>query len=409
MAASLGKGARTRACPDHSGVISPDLGDDPTDTPGLSSQEPSSEPLAGEEWRRSWPPPSYWIKVGLALIGAVVALFLLGLLRGTLLVVLASFVLAIGFQPAIGWFERRGMRRGLGLALVLMSFLVIFGVLAALAVPLIVTQAGEMLSELPELIERLQAGDGLIARLAGMVDLDRITTEGTSDPVAALEVVGSVAGFAFNFLTVLLVTPYFAMSMPGIKRWLVRLLRPRHREDFLRLLGESTDLIANFIVGNLIVSVIAGVVTWVGLTIIGVPYALALAAWVAITDLIPVLGALLGAAGVAAVSFAQGPEALVWSLLLLFAYQQVENFVIAPRVMNKAVDLSPATVIIALMVGGSLAGLVGALLALPLAALIKVVIEDYVVQDRIDRVRAEVASEQSSGRRRRRGRSRPLP
>ncbi len=347
--------------------------------------------------------------MGLALIGAVVALFLLGLLRGTLLVVLASFVLAIGFQPAIGWFERRGMRRGLGLALVLMSFLVIFGVLAALAVPLIVTQAGEMLSELPELIERLQAGDGLIARLAGMVDLDRITTEGTSDPVAALEVVGSVAGFAFNFLTVLLVTPYFAMSMPGIKRWLVRLLRPRHREDFLRLLGESTDLIANFIVGNLIVSVIAGVVTWVGLTIIGVPYALALAAWVAITDLIPVLGALLGAAGVAAVSFAQGPEALVWSLLLLFAYQQVENFVIAPRVMNKAVDLSPATVIIALMVGGSLAGLVGALLALPLAALIKVVIEDYVVQDRIDRVRAEVASEQSSGRRRWRGRSRPLP
>jgi predicted PurR-regulated permease PerM len=146
------------------------------------------------------------------------------------------------------------------------------------------------------------------------------------------------------------------------------------------------------------------------LTIIGVPYALALAAWVAITDLIPVLGAVLGAVGVAAVAYVEGPEALLWSVVLLVGYQQLENFVIAPRVMNKAVDLSPATVIIALMVGGSLAGLVGALLALPLAALIKIVIQDYVIEDRMEQVRAEVASEQSSGQRRRRGsRSRPLP
>lgn len=363
-----------------------------------------------EPWRENWPPPSYWIKVGLALIGAVVALFLLGILRGILLVILASFVLAIGFQPAIAWFERRGTKRGLGLALVLMSFLVVFGGMLALALPLIVSQAGEMLDELPAFIERLQGGDGLIARLANLIDIERITTEGTADPEAALQFVGSAAGFIFNFLTVLLVTPYFALSMPAMKRWLVRLLRPHHREDFLHLVGESTDLMANFIVGNLIISVIAGVITWVGLTIIGVPYALALAAWVAITDLIPVLGALLGALGVAAVAFMQSPETLIWALLLLIVYQQVENFVIAPRVMNRAVDLSPATVIIALMVGGSLAGLVGALLALPLAALIKIVIQDYVVQERIDQVRSEVANGESVARRPRRKRgARPLP
>jgi predicted PurR-regulated permease PerM len=363
-----------------------------------------------EPWRDNWPPPSYWIKVGLALIGAVVGLFLLWILQGILLLIIASFVLAIGFQPAIAWFERRGMRRGLGLALVLMGFLLVFGGLFALAVPLIISQVAEMLEQLPALIERLQAGDGLVARIAGMIDVEQITAEGTSDPMAAVEVAGSVAGFAFNFLTVLLVTPYFAMAMPAIKRWLVRLLRPVHREDFLRVLGESTDLMANFIVGNLIVSVIAGVVTWVGLSLLGVPYALALAAWVAITDVIPVLGALLGAAGVAAVAIVQSPETLLWSLLLLFAYQQVENFLIAPRVMNKAVDLSPATVIIALMVGGSLAGLVGALLALPLAALIKIVVDDFIVQGRVEQMRAEVANGEGGARRRaRRGRSRPLP
>lgn len=370
----------------------------------------ASDAAEREPWRDNWPPPSYWIKVGLALIGAVVGLFLLWILQGILLLIIASFVLAIGFQPAIAWFERRGMRRGLGLALVLMGFLLVFGGLFALALPLIISQVAEMLEQLPTLIERLQAGDGLVARIAGMIDVEQITAEGTSDPMAAVEVAGSVAGFAFNFLTVLLVTPYFAMAMPAIKRWLVRLLRPVHREDFLRVLGESTDLMANFIVGNLIVSVIAGVVTWVGLSLLGVPYALALAAWVAITDVIPVLGALLGAAGVAAVAIVQSPETLLWSLLLLFAYQQVENFLIAPRVMNKAVDLSPATVIIALMVGGSLAGLVGALLALPLAALIKIVVDDFIVQGRVEQVRAEVANGDGAARRRvRRGRSRPLP
>ena len=375
----------------------------------MTRGEPGAEQET-ESWRDHWPPPSYWIKVGLALIGAVIGLFLIGTLRGILLLIIASFVLAIGFQPAIGWFERRGIRRGLGLALVLMGFLVVFGGLLALAVPLIITQATEIVAELPVVIEQLQQGDGLVARIAGMIDLDQFTATGGTDPATLLDLAGGVAGFVFNFLTVLLVTPYFAMSMPGIKRWLVRLLHPAHREDFLRLLGESTDLMANFIVGNLIVSVIAGVVTWVGLTIIGVPYALALAAWVAITDLIPVLGAVLGAVGVAAVAYVEGPEALLWSVVLLVGYQQLENFVIAPRVMNKAVDLSPASVIIALMVGGSLAGLVGALLALPLAALIKIVIQDYVIADRMEQVRAEVASEQSSGQRRRRGsRSRPLP
>jgi predicted PurR-regulated permease PerM len=362
-----------------------------------------------EPWRENWPPPSYWIKVGIALIGAVVLLFLLGILQGILLVILASFVLAIGFQPAIAWFEARGMRRGLGLALVLMGFLVVFGGLTALALPLILSQAGAMLDQLPAFVERLQAGDGITARVANLIDLDRITTETTSDPVAALEIVGNAAGFVFNFLTVLLVTPYFAMSMPSIKLWLVRLLRPHHREDFLRVLGESTDLMANFIVGNLIVSVVAGVVTWVGLTLIGVPYALALAAWVAITDLIPILGALLGAAGVAAVALVETPELVIWAMLLLLVYQQFENFLIAPRVMNKAVDLSPASVIIALMVGGALAGLVGALLALPLAALIKIVFQDYLVQSRVEKIRNETAENGPVIRRGRRRGSRPLP
>lgn len=372
-----------------------------------SNDQTGPEDGHGEAWRHNWPPPSYWIKVGLALIGAGIALFLLGILRGILLLVIASFVLAIGLQPAVSWLERRGLRRGLGLAFVLMAILVVVGGMVAVALPVIVSQVVELVEGLPALVDELSAGDGLVARLAGMIDLDGAAADATADPATVFDVAGSVAGGLFNFLTVLLVTPYFAMSMPAIKRWLVRLLRPHQREDFLRVLGDSTDMMANFILGNLVVSVIAGVVTWVGLTVIGVPYALALAAFVAVTDLIPVLGALLGAIAVGAVAALQGTETMIWALALIIVYQQVENFIIAPRVMNRAVDLSPAAVIIAFMVGGSLAGLLGALLALPIAAMLKIVINDFLIQERMDKVRAEVIDSGGIAERRRRRRELP--
>jgi predicted PurR-regulated permease PerM len=281
--------------------------------------------------------------------------------------------------------------------------------MVAAALPLIVSQVTELVTRLPALVEELASGDGLLSRLAAMIDLEGITNGQTADPAALFDVVGSVLGGVFNFLTVLLVTPYFAMSMPEIKRWLVRLLRPHQREDFLRVLGESTDMMANFILGNLVVSLIAGVVTWVGLTVIGVPYALALAAFVAVTDLIPVLGALLGAIAVGIVAAVEGTDILLWALALVIVYQQIENFVIAPRVMNRAVDLSPAAVIIAFMVGGAMAGLLGALLALPIAAMLKLVINQYVIEERMDKVRAEVVDTGGMMERRRRRGARQLP
>jgi predicted PurR-regulated permease PerM len=140
-----------------------------------------------------------------------------------------------------------------------------------------------------------------------------------------------------------------------------------------------------------------------------VRYALALAAWVAFTDVIPGVGALLGAAGVAAVAAFQGGPQVVGALVLLIVYQQVENYLIAPRVMNRAIDLNPATVILALLVGGSLAGLVGALLALPIAAMAKIVVFELLVPGRLESLRkAPVESPRSPGRIRRRG-ARPLP
>ena len=145
--------------------------------------------------------------------------------------------------------------------------------------------------------------------------------------------VSSFGGMLFNVVTILAVTPYLAIRLPQAKVWVARLIRHRHREDFLYVLNESTDLIANYMVGTLVISLMAGVVSFVGFQVIGVRFALVLAAWVAFTDLIPAVGAFIGAAGVAAVTAFQGPGVVIAAVALLLAYQLVENFVIAPRVI----------------------------------------------------------------------------
>ena len=211
----------------------------------------------------------------------------------------------------------------------------------------------------------------------------------------------------FNVVTILAVTPYLAIRLPQAKVWVARLIRHRHREDFLYVLNESTDLIANYMVGTVVISLMAGVVSFVGFQVIGVRFALVLAAWVAFTDLIPAVGAFIGAAGVAAVTAFQGPGVVIAAVGLLLVYQLVENFVIAPRVMNRAVDLSPVGVIVAILIGGSVAGLFGALLALPIAAMIKIIVFELLVPERIDEIRKDRPAEGIERSKRRT--SRPLP
>ncbi len=383
----------------------------------MSQDRPQTDRPTDEQqlWRSQWPPYSYWARVGLTFIALIGLVALAWSLRGILLILVASLVLSIGLQPAIGWFERRGTTRGWGLAAVLAAGLVIFGGMAVLLVPFIVGQIGELIDGLPEFIEQIeQTGPSFLVQMIELTGIDGLLGNGGSGAesggetgIDPLKILTDFGGALFSIFTVLIVTPYFALEFPAIRIWSVRLLRPSHREDFVRVLGESTDLIANYIVGNLVVSVIAGAVAFIGFQALDIRFALALAAWVAFTDLIPAVGATIGAVGVAAVVALQGGDRLIAAMILLFVYQMVENYLINPRVMKRAVDLNPATVIVSLMVGGSLAGLVGALLALPVAAMIKVVVFQLYVPERLEFVRREAAQEQYSRRGKRRRKELP--
>jgi predicted PurR-regulated permease PerM len=200
---------------------------------------------------------------------------------------------------------------------------------------------------------------------------------------------------------------YFMASMPRLTDGLASLFSPEDRESHRRLLVEATDRIGGYVSGQLTVSLIAGVCSFVAFLIIDVPFPAALAMTVAITDLIPQVGALIGAVICTAVAAFNGFSPAVFTAGYLLVYQQVENYVVAPRVMKKAVDLSPAAVLISILIGGSLIGFVGALLALPLAAAAKVVVRDLWLGPRIEAVREARKPETGTGRRKRSQSGRP--
>lgn len=356
------------------------------------------------EQHQEWPPrPGYWIRVGAAVIGIVVVLWLLLILQGVLLVLLASIVLALGMQPAIGWFEDRGWRRGfaLGVIIVVLNLALVAGLL--IVIPVAVNQIEELGAAIPEMRQELEAMGGLGERLADQLDPERWVM-GQGDEVT--RTIGAVTNTAFNVFTVLVLTPYFAYAFPGMKRWLLRLIRRGERPDALRLLNEASEKISGYIVGNLAVSVVAGTVSFLGFWALGLDYPLVLALWVALTDLIPILGAFVGAVPAVAVASRHGLGLAVAVAGFLLVYQLVENYLISPRIMRHAIDLSPAAVIVAIMIGGTLTGVTGALLALPLAAMIKVAVEQYLISSRLETIRSEAPGETRS---RRSGRSRPLP
>jgi predicted PurR-regulated permease PerM len=372
--------------------------------PEPEESQPDSLPPSAS-WKQFWPPLSYWSKVALVVLLVVIAIRILAALQNLLLIVVAAFVISLGLQPAIRWMEERGMRRGAAMALLLLVLLAGATAAALAVVPVIIEQAAEALEEIPPYIESLQSRPGVIGDLAARLDLEG-GTGFAFDPIA---IVGSVVLTLFNIITLLLLTPYFAVAFPGLKSGLFRLTKRANREDFVFVVNRAVDLTSNYIVGNIVISLVAAVISFVAFLIIGLPYPLALAAWVGLMDLIPAIGALIGMIPVVAVASQLGGQELIISVIFLVLYQQFENYVVAPRVMRRAVNLNPAIVIIALLVGGSLAGLVGALLALPVAALAKVLVTEFLIRDRLETVRSE--PDEPVRKRRIRGRidSRPLP
>jgi predicted PurR-regulated permease PerM len=346
-----------------------------------------------------------------AAVATLTALIVIGLvllvieIRTILLWVLIGVVLAIGLQPAVAWLMRRGW--GHTVAALTVSFATIalvIGVVVALAIPL-VQQADDFIVALPDLIDELFNRGGRLAFLDERFDvLDRLSAIDPEDVFNVLagsggtivDVLGGAASFIAAIVTVTTIMVMLLIEGPrawqAIREALVgeeRVWADRIGQNFLRAVG-------GYVRGNLTISAVAGIGSYIVMKILGVPYAETLAVMVAVLDIIPLVGATIGAVIVSIVGFAAGGTVDGIVLVVYFvAYQQVENNLLQNVVYSKTVALSPLVVFIAALIGASLGGIVGVLLAIPLTSAGWVLARDLIA---LRRARHEAGAEGASAK-----------
>lgn len=321
-------------------------------------------------------------------LGALLAWYLAKAVVGAsqvIVLVVVSMFLAVGLNPIVERLMRRGLTRGLAVLVVTVGVLAVFvGFIAAIAPPL-ATQTTDLIASVPDTLESLRHNRS-IERLDEQYGVIDRVNEFIGSTTLATTVFGGVLGFGkfvlgwlFSALTVLILTLYFLSSLPSIKRQ-AYLLAPRTRRERVQLLGDEILMrIGGYVDGALTIATIAGVSTFVFLEILGLPYALILALVIAITDLIPMVGATLGATVVSAVAFTDSLVKGVICVLFYLVYQQMENYLIYPRVMKRSVNVPPAVTVIAALIGGTMLGVVGALIAIPTAAALLLIVREVIV------------------------------
>jgi predicted PurR-regulated permease PerM len=317
----------------------------------------------------------------------LVVLYAVYLVRHVLVLVVVAAFFAIGLDPAVRRLERLNLRRGQAVALIFFAAIAFIIAFAVAVIPPLVRQVTSFATDLPEYVEDL--ADRYPRVSEWMVDNDipqRLEEAVSNVPAAISGSVGNVVGIAgsilsvlFNLLTVLILTIYFMLSLSHIREGSLRLVPMSRRQRVSELLDPVLEKIGGYIAGQLTVALIGGVAAGIFLGVLGVPFPIALALWVSIASLIPLVGATIGAVPAVIVAMFDSVGLGVGTLVYFLVYQQLENYFIHPRVMTRAVDISPAAVLLAALIGGSLLGFVGALMAIPAAASIKLVVQEIVL------------------------------
>jgi predicted PurR-regulated permease PerM len=344
--------------------------------------------------------PVPWRTIWATIASVVLALAGLLLLR-ELTRIIAWMVVALFFavvlNPVVDFLVVRAkIRRGVATALViLVGFAAVGGMLYAFIAPL-VEQGQEFADDLPGYVEDARNGQGTIGELVERYELeewvdenqDRIRDFAGNLGTPALEVLQRVFAGVAAGLTILVLVVLLLLQAPKLTAAMLDLLPEQHRWRAAVVAKDCARAVSGYIGGNVLISLIAGLATWTMLAIVGVPYAGVLALWVAFCDLIPLIGATIGAIPTIGFAFLDSVGAGVATLIFFIAYQQFENHVLQVTVMSRTVNVNPLTVLVSILVSVELFGLLGALLAIPAAGVIQVIVRD-VYDERRGRVKPE--------------------
>jgi predicted PurR-regulated permease PerM len=347
------------------------------------------------------------VRTVLAILGIVVSAYvvldLLWIARGVLTWIIIAAFLALALNPAVEGLVRRGVGRRTAVAIVFLATIAALAGIAALFIPTLVHEVNGFRNAAPGYVDDVTHGRGAIGRLATkyhLVQRVRKALEGGGFDKAvgasgiAVSVARGIISTIVAIVTIAFLTLFMLLEGPA---WIDRfysVVPAEHLPRVQRVGHAIYRTIGGYVSGNLLISLIAGVSTTVVLYALGVPFPVALGLLVAILDLVPLAGATLAAIVVSAIAFVTVSWPAAAAIVVFFiVYQQLENHVLQPLVYSRTVQLSPLAILIAVLVGAELAGILGALAAIPVAGTIQILIVEWMQIRRERRLHAEPAPE----------------
>ena len=302
----------------------------------------------------------------------------------TLVLVFLALFIAVGLEPAVAFFTRHRLRRSLA---VLIVVLIGAGAVAGFvisAISPIEREINELIKQVPIWRGEIASGKGTVGHLAKQLHLSDYLGGKSTGSLAQDVATGALGAGEFllgavsDFLIVVVLTIYFLAALPAIKTFCSHLVPESRRRRFVLLSDEVLAGVGGYLLGNLFTSLVAGLGTFLWATLLGIPYPILLGLMVLFFDLIPVVGSTIAGVIVSLVALVVSLPVAIATAVFYIAYRFVEDYLLVPRVMRHAVNVSPLLTVLAVIIGGALLGIVGALVAIPVAAGIKLIVEQTV-------------------------------
>ncbi|MGW5382642.1 AI-2E family transporter [Nocardia sp. NPDC003963] len=311
----------------------------------------------------------------------VAAVLALRAVESVLILIGVAFFLALGLEPLVRWATARHIPRWAAVTIVFVLGGAAVAGLVAAAVPPLTQQASQLIDAAPHYLDRLTDPSSWTGRLNERFDLqDRLSQMWNGAGSSVIGDVATAGAAVFTALTdtviVTVLTVYFLAGLPRLRAALYRFIPHSRRPRAILLGDEIFAKVGAYVAGNILISVIAGAATFLWLTAFSVPYALLLALFVAVLDLVPVVGSTIAGTAVAAVALTVSVPVCVATVVFFVAFRLGEDYLLVPKIIGRSVKVPALTTLVAVLVGGALLGLVGALVAIPVAAALHLIAQE---------------------------------
>ena len=328
------------------------------------------------------------IDISLESVVKITAFFLLlyfcYVIKNVLFILFISVIVVLIMKPAVDWFEKKKISRVLGALIIYLALIAFFVLVALIVVPPLARESTQLTVSLPRYFDMMSdkvisfrqvfESNNLTGSLENFINRMNVYLEESS--VNIFSSIVSLLGGVVYLIVILVISFYLVVEKRGVERLIKQIVPPNLQNKSLKIIGKIEIKLNRWFVGQLALGFIIGLMSYIGLSILGVPYALVLAIIAGLFELVPYIGPWLSAIPAILIALTISPALAGAVLVLYFVIQELENYFIVPKVMEKSVDIHPVITIMAMMIGGQLAGLAGVILAVPVAAMVLVAVEE---------------------------------